>query len=185
MKNFFKHPIIVGSITSFITLGIITPIVAYLKSVSILNSLFLIWEFILSIFNFKISLWIIIVSIILFVIVRKLIKNADIEKDFNPFSTYKEDIIDGIKWEWKWIPSSSGYTLPKNSPVPTCNNCKGFLVSEHERYYPYGNLLVCEHCSFEKKITIDLKDYREKIRREIFRRVRSGEWKSSVDARNQ
>lgn len=174
MKDFFKHPIVAGTTTAFITLAITTPIVAYTKSISFIKSLKTIWEWIISLLTFGIPVWIILLVVFVAVTVLRIINT--LAKNKPDFLDYKSDIVEGIKWEWEFYTYGGKYNFSSPTPVPICRNCDGYLVLDNSHYHILK--LRCEHCSFEKQISEDnFSNYQEKIKREIFRRIRTNSWR--------
>ncbi|MCR8641466.1 hypothetical protein NV379_02240 [Paenibacillus sp. N1-5-1-14] len=184
MKNFFKHPITASVISSFIILAIITPFVSYVKSIPLIESIKVIWEVILSVLNFGVPIWIIICFFVVFWIIVKVL-NSKSSTEIHPFNSYKEDIIEGVKWEWEWIKMYDGsYDVNKNTLVPTCKKCKGLLILKPDSgdyYYSDRQVLYCEHCDSKHKTLQDPEELINKVKREIIRKVRSGEWKLIED----
>lgn len=89
---------------------------------------------------------------ILISLVKKGIKYIN-SKTEPHLTTYREDEMYGIQWEWSWVFTGSGYSIQANTPVPFCKGCKGNLVGKEE----YGGFrsslcLVCENCGFKKNM---------------------------------
>ncbi|WP_136603820.1 hypothetical protein [Paenibacillus dokdonensis] len=174
MKDFFKHPIVAGTITAFITLAITTPIVAYTRSISFSKSLKAIWDWIVETLTFGIPLWIILLIIVIILTARRIFRSSPESKP--EFLNYTNDVIEGIKWEWSFYTYGGKYDFNANTPIPICKNCNGYLVLDYDDYH---NLkLRCENCTYKKQLSEwEFSDYQNKIKREIMRRIRTNSWK--------
>ncbi|OME41440.1 hypothetical protein [Paenibacillus odorifer] len=180
MNKFFKHPIFISVLTAVLSAIVTTPIVAYIKSQTFIQAfktiLSAVWWFIKVVLTFGIPVWVLLLIIGLFFLMIFILSKKPVQHVKPDFTSYTEDNIEGIHWEWEWYQTYSGkYDLSSNSPVPTCSSCKGFLVLGHHLYG--GNHLVCENCKVEKKLNDwSLEEYLERIKREIYRRVKAEEW---------
>lgn len=173
LKDFFKHPIVAGTTTAFITLAITTPIVAFTRSISFSKSLNVIWDWFLSALTFGIPLWVVLLAIVILLTARRIIRSIPESKP--EFLSYTNDVIEGIKWEWSFYISEGKYDFDGNTPIPVCNNCDGYLVLNNSGYHILK--LRCEHCSYEKQLSeSDGTEYHNKIKREIMRRIRTNNW---------
>lgn len=180
MKNFFKHPIVVSVISALIIGAIVTPVVAYVKSQSFWEAIKSISSFILSIFRYGVPLWIIVLALIVFSLLKRAIKKIDTSNEIH-FTKYRKDVIDDIEWEWDWVHTGSGYAFRSQTPVPYCRRCKGNLVVDNNMYQ--GMKLMCENCGYEKQVNQnDFSDYHDRVKREIHRRIRTDEWKPKENA---
>ncbi len=180
MNSFFKHPIIASVISAFVIGAIVTPIVAYVKSQSFYEAIKTICVFIIKILTYGVSVWILIIIAIIYFFLKKMVKrfSANIEPDF---TSYTSDVLDDIYWEWGWFQSiyQGGYDFKGNSPVPICKRCQGYLVVRTRGYHI--DYLECESCGFNKSLeNLEFKEYQDKIKREIYRRVRIGQWKTDA-----
>lgn len=141
---------------------------------SFIKSLKTIWEWVLSIFTFSIPFWIILVTVIIIFIVKRIIRYIPESKP--DFLNYTSDVIEGIKCEWSFNTYGGQLSFYGNTPVPVCNNCDGFLVLDSSDYYILQ--LKCEHCSYKKQIS-DFSEFQDKIKREIIRRIRTNTWENN------
>ena len=101
-------------------------------------------------------------------------KSVDIVDELNKI--YIEDFIFGVKWRWKWEKNKISNLWCQ------CPRCDAILVYTYDYYGPKINL-VCEHCSNQVVATIEGGDIDYAIgaaKREILRRVQTGEFKKHV-----
>ena len=181
MKSFFKHPIISGVIVGVIVLIIgliVTPMIAPVKWQSFYEVIKTIGLFIINILSYGVPVWIIIIIGVAYLFLIKMVKrfSANIEPDF---TSYTSDVLDDIHWEWGWFKSiyQGGYDFKGNSPVPICKRCQGYLVVRTRGYHI--KFLECESCGFNKSLeNSEFVEYQDKIKREIYRKVRTGQWKA-------
>ncbi|MCG3089306.1 hypothetical protein [Sporosarcina cyprini] len=177
MKSFFKHPIIAGVVVVIIGF-IITPIIAPVKLQSFYEAIKTIGLFIKKILSYGVPVWIIIIIGIAYLFLLKMVKSfsAKIEPDF---TSYTSDVLDDIHWEWAWFKSiyKEGYDFKGDTPVPICKRCQGYLVIGSRGYNI--SFLECENCGFSKSLeNLVFKEYQDKIKKEIYRKVRTGQWKA-------
>lgn len=171
----FKHPIGIAVASGVLSSTISALIVAYIKSESFVSASITVWEWIISlirsVLNFGIPVWaLLLVVIIYFKLIKPISKS--INRNSHPdFLDYKSDVIEGIRWEWEWYSYYGKYNV-SNKIAAVCVNCNGYLVDNRRSYNI--NTLECEHCGFKKTIKEwEHEDYRNKIKREILRRVRN------------
>ena len=175
MKLVLRHPLFVTIFGTVLGTVIATYLVSYINSISMLNALKAVYSFILNVIvtvlSFNVPIYVILLLIILFslvlIFIKKLIYSIKEDKD-SPLN-YKEDKIEDVRWVWDWIDVYGRNDFRGNTPVPLCNHCKGNLI---EKDFNYDYFLYCEHCEYKKKIPEGYKDYQEKIKREIYRRLR-------------
>jgi hypothetical protein len=95
------------------------------------------------------------------------------------FYSYTEDRLFNAIWRWQY--GSSGIW----DLASFCQSCESRLVYSDTRalYGPTLTKLICEHCSREITETEGDYDYLEaRVKREIDRRIRTGEYKRSLPA---
>lgn len=93
MKTFLKHPIVAGTITFFISTAITTPLIMYFKSISFIQAVKTLANFLWWIFTFGVPAWIIILLIFVVILTRKILVKLSKAQIFGPI-TYKSDLID-------------------------------------------------------------------------------------------
>ena len=159
----------------------ITPVVADVSLQTLVGLIKVIGEFINNIASIGVPIWSMTILGFIYFMVKRLLKKV-VENLKPDFTSYKEDIIEGVKWEWAWSNSTyrGSYDFAGDSPIPTCNDCKGYLVvvgREYDSYY-----LECENCGFNKSLKkLSFKEYQARIKREIYRRVKIEHWKMNTD----
>lgn len=185
-KKLLRHPVISPIIGTFIILVVVTPLAAKINSLSITDTIIWIWRLLLKYIVLNpVVLWVI---ILLFTIRAILSKHLPIvNKEDISLNRYTKDIIDDIVWEWDW----DSYTFKDEGATPFCMRCSGILVYKdnnslgmgHTLHSNYG-ALICEHCGFKKMLQEEsVLDYFQRIKREIYRRARTGEWKSKIESK--
>lgn len=104
---------------------------------------------------------------------------------------YKKDNIFGIDWFWKWNPpnrNQSEYKL--NDLLPRCPKCKSILsINDYDHRLVYCVTDSCRwswpmascryHPSHERDVIDHSSRLYERVRKEIDRRIQTGEWKRS------
>ena len=95
------------------------------------------------------------------------------------FKTYIEDVIDGAKWRWSWENENIS-----NKLWCYCPHCDAQLIPsvEVDISFPETNKIVfkCEKCMDSVKASVRGEDTNSaiaRIRSEIYRRVRTGEYR--------
>lgn len=97
---------------------------------------------------------------------------------------YTSDRILGLDCEWQWIETTSGNSVDVRAIL--CPKCKNELRwSRLLRVRGTCLDVHCEHCDFHRTTDVVDDDPRERIAREVRRRVRAGEWKKAVKAGGQ
>ena len=99
--------------------------------------------------------------------------------------TYTKDRIFGSDWQWDWQYDGAIINL-----VPLCPNCS--YQPDLERY-KYGSLhaekiglkIECKKCGFERGWQDNPKNVLKEVRKEIQRRVRTGEYKAPEESLNE
>lgn len=193
MKEILKHPTVSAILGTVIGTIIVTPIVAYINKVNVIEALILIvnWikNFITLILTFQVPFWIVIVSLFLFLFIKKIANKINSQgPSYARHSIeehYRQDRINNILWIIEWYRSYDGkLKLINHSPHPICPDCMNDLVLSNKTAEGYHSnrptRFVCENCGFSQKLETDIEDYRMKIEREIIRRGRTGEWRNSL-----
>lgn len=100
------------------------------------------------------------------------------ESEEPEFKSYIEDLIHGAKWRWNWVGNQV------SNVWCFCPRCDATLVYDDSSCHRFSDTnktdFICENCghSVVASITGGNKDYATgAIRREIDRRVRTGEYK--------
>jgi len=89
------------------------------------------------------------------------------------YEDYTSDTFFGISWHWRYC---RGRLV--DDVTARCPRCSGLLDS-HE--WGYSLTLTCDHCGFEKSFNnMDSLTLRERVRKEIDRKLVTGEYKSVV-----
>lgn len=139
----------------------------------------MIYEFLLS--SYDVPVWLLlIISILALISIFKffiyLQNRSKIE-----YLKYIEDIIYSAKWRWKW---SKGKIVDLQCYCPTCDS---ILVYDDTTHMKPTELLktefICENCNSQIVSTIHggNKNYAiNAVKREIERRVRTQEYKTSI-----
>lgn len=84
-----------------------------------------IWKGFILVMTYKISIWIILLSIVLFLIFLFFYsKYTDESKE--PKYTYTKDFIHGLNWEWRWIQKSRGVNIQDLHGI--CPQCSTSLI---------------------------------------------------------
>lgn len=117
---------------------------------TLINILKWLWQ---NIFEFRFALWQILALLIIYKIIRTLIKKTVKEtqtENKNEWLNYTEDDIDGIKWKWFWQKNALGKWNIENLR-PICNKC-GTSMKLHEiGSYDYADCPRCEKSISEFK----------------------------------
>lgn len=190
MKDILKHPTISAVVGTVLGTIIATPIVAYINKVNVMDALILIFNWLTNIITFvllfRVPFWVILLAIFILLLSKRFSKDESSENPYYFIAHYKTDKINNILWIFDWNRGLDGkYTLSKESPYPICPDCMNDLVLSNktaEGYYSSRpTRFVCENCGFSQSIDGNHDDYIIKIRREIIRRVRTGEWRNSLE----
>ncbi|MCM3571193.1 hypothetical protein [Neobacillus mesonae] len=189
MKEILKHP----TVSAIVGTVVGTLIVAYINEINVLEALVLIFNWIKNIIafvlSFKVPFWIILFAIFIYLLIKKVAKKVNSYSSDsagqNIVTHYKKDRIDNILWIFEWYRGYDGrLTLTNESPHPICPNCMNDLVlSDRTSEGYYSNRptrFACENCGFSQKFENDPEEYILKIKREIIRRIRTGEWRESL-----
>ncbi|MGD7048586.1 hypothetical protein FZC83_07185 [Rossellomorea marisflavi] len=193
MKEILKHPTVSAILGTVIGTIIVTPIVAYINNINVIEALRLIINWIKNIItlvlSFQVPFWIVLVALFIFLFSKRIANKLNsqgssyarhfIEKH------YRQDRIDNILWIFEWYHGFDGkLTLRNASPHPICPNCMNDLVLSNRtpegHYSNRSTRFTCENCGFSQKFENDPEEYILKIKREIIRRIRTGEWRDSL-----
>lgn len=190
MREMLKHPTVSAIIGTVVGTAIATPIVAIINSTNFFEAFILIYTWLKKVatvlLTYQFPLWIILIVLSLYTVIKKFTKKINVENVKQSIEThYRKDIIDEILWIFEWFQDFDGkIKLSVESPHPICPECMNDLVlsntSSDGYRSPYPTSFVCENCGFLKQFGNSHSDYQEKIRREIVRRVRTGEWRNSL-----
>ncbi|CAM3948866.1 hypothetical protein [Mesobacillus zeae] len=188
MKEILKHP----TVSAIIGTVVGTLIVAYINKINVIEALILIFnwlkEILTSVLSFEIQFWIILVVLSIFLFSKKIVEKVNSNSsDYigqSIVTHYRKDRIDNILWIFEWYRGFDGrLTLTNSSPHPICPDCMNDLVLSNKSpegfYSNRPTRFVCENCSFSQRLENDPEDYILKIKREIVRRIRTGEWRKS------
>ncbi len=143
----------------------------------------IIWTYEALLTSYTVPLWVLIIISVLALttIIRFLI---NLQSNTKPeHLSYKEDFIYGANWRWKWT---------KNEIVNVecyCPKCDSVLVYDesscHTRYTDVAKTdFICENCNSQLVTTIhggNKKYAINAIKREIERRIRTEEYKSTIN----
>jgi len=90
------------------------------------------------------------------------------------YEDYTSDSFFGISWHWRLY----GGRLDDHPPTARCPHCSGLL----EPQLVWNRVkLACDHCGFEKTFEgMDGTALQERVRKEIDRKLVTGEWKAVV-----
>jgi len=131
-----------------------------------------------------VPVWLVIVVVLLAgVPILKLMIRANASRRIpDPETQYTDDVLFGAKWHWRW---SRGEILDLQCLCPVCEAELVYLEHVQAMLPRHGDppdhtRWICEHCR-EDRVNLDGRvDYGlGAVRREIRRRVRSGEWASN------
>jgi hypothetical protein len=167
--------------------GIVLPVVTFIigsflydwfKQIPFASSILSICDWLLSVLNFRIQLWIIIILFISFIIATRFLIKANYTpmsestNDYQPvplFLNYKEDLfgVDKSKWRWDYGQRHGKYAVENVRPI--CKICNGDLALDtytHQSGY-------CSRCNLEGNsadsfVNENIND----VRVEIYRRIK-------------
>lgn len=108
---------------------------------------------------------------------------SDVSSSQEPlWEKYVTDTILDIRWDWRW---SGGYL---SDLMPLCPRCSNQLDVDGWTgdYLPpdrKGCVYVCDNCSFNKKFSDKSgKEIVQKVKKEVIRRIRTGEFKQIIES---
>jgi hypothetical protein len=94
--------------------------------------------------------------------------------------SYRRDSFYGLVWRWDY----HGDRI--DDPVPYCRQCDTQVIAREEyEYGSFGRRLVtyciCDHCSgTAEKFDESFRDMQNKVIRQVDRKLRNQEWRTSV-----
>jgi len=93
----------------------------------------------------------------------------------NSFEKYLSDTFFEVLWEWRY----SRRKIDNKKIIARCPKCKTILktISEPEPPFGYITNLVCTHCGFHKKFTFEPHELLDQVKKEIDRKIFTGEYK--------
>ena len=93
----------------------------------------------------------------------------------NSFENYLSDTFFEVLWEWRYTRGK----IYNEKIIARCPKCKTILkmVSESEPPFGYITNLVCNHCEFHKKFTFEPHELLDQVKKEIDRKIFTGEYK--------
>lgn len=94
------------------------------------------------------------------------------------FKNYTSDTFFGVLWEWDYDFGE----IYKEGIRARCPQCKTILKIVQEPDIPFGHIanLKCTHCGFHKKFTFDSHELRDRVKKEIDRKIITEEYKKIV-----
>ena len=149
MKKFLKSPWTI-SIVSTLFGSVLTIIYDIFKGKKILSTLLNIlcgiWNFIISVLNFELKLWWVLLGIALLILVLWIVvKIKEFGEEGPEFLRYTKDTIQGWAWEWTWCKNYEGkYVVDDLHPV--CESCGTPLAAKHD----YQSSLYCVRCGWTR-----------------------------------
>lgn len=178
MKKHFKSLLL--SFITAITTASATAIVAYVKSLNLIDAFVVVYNSVISgiaaFLTFEIKLWWLLTGIAVLVLVIYVDSKFPSKHVQDNFRKYTSDTIDGIKWQWRWYFNSFYQQNMITNLRSLCIHCHAELV---EKYDYYNHRLECVICGSKKHVD-NLEDFKHKIEIEINRRVRTGEYKKEA-----
>lgn len=149
MKKWIKSPWGISIGTAIFSL-LLTMGYDYSKDKPVLttiwNVIIWIWDLILTILNFNLKVWWLIVAIGLFILILYIIDKFKREETFKPdFYSYREGKFKKWKWTWGWNWSQSKNAWGITDMKAHCPNCDTPMI-EHSRVY--GLSFDCPRCDF-------------------------------------
>ena len=148
-KSFIRSPwtISIGTATFSMLLTILYDSIKQKPILSTLSLVFKwIWNAIITILNYNIKVWWILLGIFIFILILYLIDKFKPEKTFKPdFYDYREDRFRVWKWTWiwKWSQSHKAWIINElKAHCPTCDTPLIDYSSIHGYYFD------CPRCSF-------------------------------------
>ena len=92
------------------------------------------------------------------------------------YTSYTSDDFFGVSWHWSYL----GGRLSDETIMPRCPGCKTILDATYEPGDVIAGhiTLVCHHCGFRKRLKFDRDTVLDRVKREIDRKIVSGEYKT-------
>lgn len=96
----------------------------------------------------------------------------------NSVENYLSDTFFEVLWEWCYIRGK----IYDEKIIARCPHCKTILKIVQEPEPPFGYItnLECTHCGFHKKFTFNSHELRDRVTKEIDRKITTGEYKKIV-----
>jgi Ca2+/Na+ antiporter len=171
MKKWLKSPWCISIYTALFSF-LLTVIYDLIKGKQILSTIGLIfvtmWNWILTILNFKLKVWWIISGILLMLFVLYFIfKLSELREEAKPeFTNYREDHFTHWKWVWDWEKKSYENTWHVVNLTAHCPKCDTPMI-DFTKFS--GTTYKCPRCSY---ITSDYEcDYAYEIEQVIIDNV--------------
>ena len=100
-----------------------------------------------------------------------LFRNSSVEN-------YLSDTFFEVLWEWCYVRGE----IYDEKIIARCPHCKTILKPVQESKYPYGHItnLICTHCGFHKKFAFNSHELRDRVKKEIDRKIITEEYKKIV-----
>ena len=138
------------------------------------------WFFSLFAIKFTLPVWAILllmlaIPLVLLAVFILLVKNSDSESDVHK---YISDIFYGIKWHWRY----SGTQVDEYYLTPRCMKCSCVLETVDESAYAAIDHIGmhCSHCGSSVSFEHGFECLREKVHKEIDRKIVTGEYKTCL-----
>lgn len=154
MKKFIKNPWVIAVGSTVIGGVLLSFVLDWIKGVDWLSTLKVVAKFIadtiISVLNFEIKVWWLLVAIALIVVgLIIFVKILDFKDKTNPipFLSYTKDSVLEYTWEWEYRKTSDGkYTISNLHPV--CSKC-GMILKQG--YTGYGMEMQCLRCNTSQR----------------------------------
>lgn len=150
LKEWLKTPLGIAITTAFIGPAI-TIVYDIVKNKPVFSTIVFamkwLYTFILSILNFNLKVWWVILGILGCIFILYIIyKFQEFNENNQPeFLRYTKDTIQGWKWEWHWEKDYTGKYAVENLH-PICINCDSPLVNKND----YQGNLYCVRCGRQR-----------------------------------
>ena len=92
------------------------------------------------------------------------------------FENYRSDTFFEVLWEWDYDFGE----IYKEGIKARCPHCKTILKIDENRTYNIVTITKCTHCGFHKKFTFGSHELRDRVIKEIDRKITTGEYKKIV-----
>ena len=131
-------------------------ILAKNKDVDFISALFLViketFKFLYRVFNFKLSLWFVVASILIFMMIKNILKAAKYKKSAKSnkeilLEAYTEDIYSDMNYRWRWCNTSSDPQVINLTPI-----CKCGCVLDYD---VFDLIIECPDCKKEYSNSVD------------------------------
>lgn len=149
MKKWIKSPWGISIGTAIFSL-LLTMGYDYSKEKPVLTTIWKvivwIWDLLLTILNFNLKVWWLILAVGLFILILYIIDKLKKEETFKPdFYSYREGKFKEWKWTWGWNWSQSKNAWIISDMKAHCPNCDTPMI-EHSSVY--GLSFDCPRCDF-------------------------------------